>query len=237
MDSTAPCRASVIQTTQRSATHGQGSVFASQASQAPIAIDPAPPTHLARIAFRCALAKTTPTANQKTARVYVVQAGLAGCVTRSVRRANTGRTASTSAVAKTGPCATLSQVSASALLAGRGSSATKSVLKENTARTVQRPVTAKTEPLVITSQAPAPAPLVTLVPHATSHAPVDILVVSASTDATALTPTPTGATMSQEDVSAARAGKANDVTLSVLQGGGGRPVQRSVSVIRARATN
>ena len=77
---------------------------------------------------------------------------MAGCVTRSVRRANTGRTASTSAVAKTGPCATLSQVSASALLAGRGSSATKSVLKENTARTVQRPVTAKTEPLVITSQ-------------------------------------------------------------------------------------
>ena len=87
------------------------------------------------------------------------------------------------------------------------------------------------------SQAPAPAPLVTLVPHATSHAPVDILVVSASTDATALTPTPTGATMSQEDVSAARAGKVNDVTLSVLQGGGGRPVQRSVSVIRAPATN
>ena len=87
------------------------------------------------------------------------------------------------------------------------------------------------------SQALAPAPLVTLVPHATNHAPVDILVVSASTDATALTPTPMGATMSQEDVSAARAGKANDVTLSVLQGGGGRHVQRSVSVIRARATS
>ena len=177
---------------------------------------------------------------------------MAGCVTRSVRRANTGRTASMSAVAKTGPSATLSQVSASALLAGRGSSATKSVLKENTARTVQSPVTAKTEPLVITSQVnkssctmihppfsqvPAPAPLVTLVPHVTSHAPVDILVVSASTDATALTPTPTGATMSQEDVSAARAGKANDVTLSARLGDGGRPVQRSVSAIRARATN
>ena len=179
---------------------------------------------------------------------------MAGCVTRSVRRANTGRTASMSAVAKTGPSATLSQVSASALLAGRGSSATKSVLKENTGRTVQSPVTAKTEPLVITSQVnkrscsismihpsfsqvPAPAPLVTLVPHVTSHAPVDILVVSASTDATALTPTPTGATMSQEDVSAARAGKANDVTLSARLGDGGRPVQRSVYAIRARATN
>jgi len=237
MASIALCHASAIQITPRSVTHGRESVFANRDSRAPIAIGRAPPTPLAKIACRCAPAKTMPTASQRMVPVFVVQAGWVSCATSSATRGNMARTVSMSAGVRMAPHAIPSLVSANAHLAGRAFSATRSVQRANMVQTVQRFVTATMEPLATISQACAPVHLVMLGLPVTGRVQRDTLAVGVSTNATVSTPTLTGATTRQDGVCAGRAGRVSDATRIAPRVGGERAVQRSASVTRAPATN